>query len=528
MSTWTQDHYGELNQFLDLNDVHHEVHHEAHGDKDRQFSDFLDIFDEYPNQQGHQGHHQGQPNQHGSEYGHHGHGQQGQQSQQTQQAQAQQAQAQAQQAQQVNPGTDARVQRSGASSRHTSSHNSPRTDRPDAGLVSPHDVFHSPMVAPQADPSDFTPLMSPAMTPLEHSRQYQQSMPDVGLPGTAYFSPLSSPVIEQQQQQQQQTQQQQRRFRQRSAHQTPVLGPSSTASRVTKIQPGSAPSGGGKRSLSSASMSSPRTGPNGAGAGSGGGGGTSSSESISPPEIVPDISMPPPPPQVKRDANSSNSRSQSTVPVTPSSLMNLAPAGNSRARSESSSSSTTVSEDKVNSALRATANASSSSRPSSRRSSSVASGSSNASPHIRPRPPSISPAIRPRLSPGTSPTIAPERVAIYPSSGKDDLSALLASKSNYQTIVEGKHSQLGLQYPEQLSAELTSKRTSHKLAEQGRRNRINVALQELADLVAPNAAVNSKANTVETAIKYIKRLQTELDMTKEKLAKYEKAQPKDN
>lgn len=376
------------------------------------------------------------------------------------------------------------------------------------------------MVAPQADPSDFTPLMSPAMTPLEHSRQYQQSMPEVGLPGTAYFSPLSSPVIEQQQQQQSQ---QQRRFRQRSGHQTPVLGPSSTASRVTKVQPGSAPSGG-KRSLSTASMPSPRTGPNGAG---GGGGGTSSSESISPPEIVPDISMPPPPPQVKRETNSSKARNQSTVPVTPSSLMNLAPAGNSRSRSGSSSSSTTVSEDKVNSALRATANASSS-RPSSRRSSSVASGSSNASPHIRPRPPSISPAIRPRLSPGTSPTIAPERVAIYPSSGKDDLSALLASKSNYQNIVEGKHSQLGLQYPEQLSAELTSKRTSHKLAEQGRRNRINVALQELADLVAPNAAVNSKANTVETAIKYIKRLQAELDTAKEKLAQYEKAQPKDN
>lgn len=99
--------------------------------------------------------------------------------------------------------------------------------------------------------------------------------------------------------------------------------------------------------------------------------------------------------------------------------------------------------------------------------------------------------------------------------------------------MEGTHVP-GVNYPEALSTNLTSKRTSHKLAEQGRRNRINVALQELQALIpspsiVPKDAVangapsgcpspeesqqkkedrqsSSKANTVETAIEYIRLL----------------------
>lgn len=112
---------------------------------------------------------------------------------------------------------------------------------------------------------------------------------------------------------------------------------------------------------------------------------------------------------------------------------------------------------------------------------------------------------------------------------------LLASKSNYQNILEGTHVP-GVSYPEDLSTNLTSKRTSHKLAEQGRRNRINLALQELQSLipspgiqpkdaksstasnsVSPEAETpqkkeerqsNSKASTVENAIDYIRLLKT--------------------
>lgn len=122
---------------------------------------------------------------------------------------------------------------------------------------------------------------------------------------------------------------------------------------------------------------------------------------------------------------------------------------------------------------------------------------------------------------------------------------MLASKSNYQNIIEGTHLP-GVSYPEALSTNLTSKRTSHKIAEQGRRNRINNALQEIAQLLPPSTPLvsgsagsnsngmngtgvdlmlsgtaaqqsNSKASTVELAIDYIKGLQKELGDARSRL-----------
>lgn len=130
-----------------------------------------------------------------------------------------------------------------------------------------------------------------------------------------------------------------------------------------------------------------------------------------------------------------------------------------------------------------------------------------------------------------------------------DASALyLASKSNYQNILEGTHLP-GVSYPETLAENLTSKRTSHKIAEQGRRNRINLALKEIEALLpasilglngkkdrassheneendtkteesasaSAQAQGTSKASTVEMAIVYIRNLQSELAETKDKL-----------
>ena len=108
---------------------------------------------------------------------------------------------------------------------------------------------------------------------------------------------------------------------------------------------------------------------------------------------------------------------------------------------------------------------------------------------------------------------------------------LLASKSNYQNLIEGTHLP-GVTYPEALSENLTSKRTSHKIAEQGRRNRINTALHEIASLLPHGKGMleaeasatpatpqgSSKASTVEAAIDYIRSLQAELQATKGKLA----------
>lgn len=97
-----------------------------------------------------------------------------------------------------------------------------------------------------------------------------------------------------------------------------------------------------------------------------------------------------------------------------------------------------------------------------------------------------------------------------------------------------------------MAENLSSKRTNHKLAEQGRRNRINTALKEIENLLPPSLAAErckdkeknsepgatgsskspdkpasnqpiSKASTVELAIVYIKNLQKELAETKQKL-----------
>ncbi|TVY46363.1 Phosphorus acquisition-controlling protein [Lachnellula occidentalis] len=143
-----------------------------------------------------------------------------------------------------------------------------------------------------------------------------------------------------------------------------------------------------------------------------------------------------------------------------------------------------------------------------------------------------SPALLPRISPSMKPFIPGT-----PNVSENTASLLLASKSNYQNILEGTHLP-GVSYPSELSTNLTSKRTSHKLAEQGRRNRINFALQEIATLLPrdtkdssgeksgsgdagePNdpggsgkgaaQSANSKASTVEQAIEYIKQLKQEV------------------
>ncbi|KAE8348593.1 hypothetical protein BDV28DRAFT_84565 [Aspergillus coremiiformis] len=148
-----------------------------------------------------------------------------------------------------------------------------------------------------------------------------------------------------------------------------------------------------------------------------------------------------------------------------------------------------------------------------------------------------SPNLRPKISPSIQPLVRGEAGI------SSETSALyLASKSNYQHILDGTLLP-GVSYPETLAENLSSKRTNHKLAEQGRRNRINNALKEIEALI-PAGFVNmknvkdatpsnprssekekekasnqqiSKASTVEMAIDYIKALKKELEETKGKL-----------
>jgi hypothetical protein len=144
----------------------------------------------------------------------------------------------------------------------------------------------------------------------------------------------------------------------------------------------------------------------------------------------------------------------------------------------------------------------------------------------------VSPALRPKISPSIKPLLP----------GGPDVeeaaSHLLATKSNYQRILEG-NTVPGVSYPSELSTNLTSKRTSHKIAEQGRRNRINSALQEIATLLPrppkdsegegsdnkkekAGSVPNSKASTVEMAIEYIKQLQQEVAAANKRAEEAEK------
>lgn len=163
----------------------------------------------------------------------------------------------------------------------------------------------------------------------------------------------------------------------------------------------------------------------------------------------------------------------------------------------------------------------------------------------RPSSVHVSPALLPRISPNIKPLIPGT-----PGMSAEDTSRLLMSKSNYQNILEG-NTVPGVSYPSELSTNLTSKRTSHKIAEQGRRNRINSALQIMASLLPDSkqgAAIadgddgddkkdskqanvqSSKASVVENAIVHMKSLQEEngtlkqeLEALKAKLEKLESA-----
>ncbi|RKP30522.1 hypothetical protein METBISCDRAFT_27340 [Metschnikowia bicuspidata] len=70
------------------------------------------------------------------------------------------------------------------------------------------------------------------------------------------------------------------------------------------------------------------------------------------------------------------------------------------------------------------------------------------------------------------------------------------------------------------SGKMPTKKTSHKLAEKGRRNRMNQAIQELAQLIPPSlherALIPSKATTVELASKYISMLLKEIEELRRK------------
>ncbi|KAK3702439.1 hypothetical protein LTR37_014905 [Vermiconidia calcicola] len=104
----------------------------------------------------------------------------------------------------------------------------------------------------------------------------------------------------------------------------------------------------------------------------------------------------------------------------------------------------------------------------------------------------VSPALVPKISPSIKPLL-PEGTPLNTATQ----AMLLASKSNYQNMLEG-NALPGVSYPDSLQSGLSSKRTSHKVAEQGRRNRINDALKEMQALIPKSSAVKSSNREVTT------------------------------
>lgn len=388
----------------------------------------------------------------------------------------------------------------------------------DMHSVSPNDVFRSPMVGPSPSTTAtttgsmleaFTPLMSPAVTPIDQNKFSGMTIPpEFSMPGS-YFSPTSSPMLEATNNNSHHTRwpSNNNNNNNGSRWRAPAVIAATNSPRVVKRSPMLKPSSNTNKRKSIIRIQ-PAINSNESASGS-----TSSENSVSP-EALPEIAMPPPR-NVALFASASN---QSGTPATPASLMNLSPEQQQLQQQQSN-------DERLQNAIRATTTIASKPTRRSRSSTSLSSSSPylGGSAPIKPKP--IQPVISGRSSVGPSPVIKPKpsphiSPQLHPV-GNGDLSSLLASKSNYQNIVEGNHSQLGLSYPEHLSAGLMSKKTNHKLAEQGRRNRMNVALSSLAELISTDGGSNSKASTVENAIKFIRTLQTELEDTRDKLKAYE-------
>ncbi|CAG8482188.1 12361_t:CDS:2 [Gigaspora rosea] len=86
--------------------------------------------------------------------------------------------------------------------------------------------------------------------------------------------------------------------------------------------------------------------------------------------------------------------------------------------------------------------------------------------------PTISPNLKPRLSGVTA----------------DDAAEQLANKSNYVSILEGTAKSLGISYSSDVHSSLESRRTTHKAAEQKRRDSLKQSFDELKKVIPFNSA----------------------------------------
>ncbi|KAG0043329.1 hypothetical protein BGZ83_011538 [Gryganskiella cystojenkinii] len=90
----------------------------------------------------------------------------------------------------------------------------------------------------------------------------------------------------------------------------------------------------------------------------------------------------------------------------------------------------------------------------------------------------VSPRLQPHLS---SPSLKPWIAGV----STNEVMARLTSKSNYQNILDGDHTALGLSYNTDLHSGIEQRRTSHKAAEQKRRDSLKNCFDDLRQMI-PN------------------------------------------
>ncbi|KAF8978714.1 hypothetical protein BGZ46_006217 [Entomortierella lignicola] len=133
----------------------------------------------------------------------------------------------------------------------------------------------------------------------------------------------------------------------------------------------------------------------------------------------------------------------------------------------------------------------------------------------------ISPALKPTLHRGSQPVlvsprlqpqlVSPSLKPWLPGVSTTEAMARLASKSNYQNILDGDHTALGLSYNTDLHSGIELRRTSHKAAEQKRRDSLKHCFDDLRQMI-PNIQEKSpsKVFLLKKSFDYVCNLKSEV------------------
>ncbi|ORX93605.1 hypothetical protein K493DRAFT_315918 [Basidiobolus meristosporus CBS 931.73] len=111
-------------------------------------------------------------------------------------------------------------------------------------------------------------------------------------------------------------------------------------------------------------------------------------------------------------------------------------------------------------------------------------------------------------SPGLKPLVSPGLKPLLPGGGTNDVAMKLATKSNYQNILEGNTASLGLKYKSEVHSGIELRRTSHKAAEQKRRDSLKQCFENLKSVIPEiEEKAPSKAYLLKKSYDHILRLE---------------------